>query len=219
MIERQETELFSLISAAAEKLYDPQLPYHNFAHAQSVLAQAERMINNCQSEGVPIDVDVVRYAALFHDAGHNADIRALGFDTKEAYAASLAGETLERFGIATEVIERVQATIMATHRDAAFTTNEQKAVRAADIANMAGTYAYFVDANSRLKAEREMLAGHAISWAEWKEGTKVTVEWYLRQDIRLTRHHEDEQGRSRFHVQVRANLERFLSDKNLDHQQ
>lgn len=214
--ERIETELFSQIVAAAEELYDRRLPYHNFEHALTVQRQAEEIIRHCREEKVLIDADVIRYAALFHDAGYSDDHRALGFDSKEAYAAALASQTLQQFGVADDIISRVQETIMATHRDAAFTTNEQKAVRAADLANMAGPYEEFVEANRRLKAEAELLTGNTISWVEWKAGTEKTVAWYLGQDIRLTSHHDDEHGHSAFHRRVQENLQRFLADHELE---
>lgn len=215
-LENIETELYSIIFTEAEKLYDPRLPYHNFEHALAVQRQAEEIIRHCLEESVPIDTEVVRYAALFHDAGYSHDHRALGYDSKESYAAELAGQTLQQFGVADDVISRVQETIMATHRDAAFTTNEQKAVRAADIAGMAGSYEEFVEANRHLKAEAELLSGNTISWAEWKAGTQQTVAWYLGQDIRLTSHHDDEHGHSTFHRRVQENLQRFLADPELD---
>ena len=213
--EHEVVDLFSQISAEAEKLYDPHLPYHNFDHARAALQNAEVTIIACQAEGIPIDAQVVRLAVVFHDAGFSQDAIALGFASKEAYAASLAETALQQHGLETRVIQRVKQAILATHRDATFTTNEEKAVRAADIGHMAGPYEVFVENNRHLKAEAELLSGKSISWASWKIGTKQIVEWYLGQDIYLTTRHDDARGYSNFHTRARANLERLLTDDDI----
>ncbi|MEK7637644.1 MAG: hypothetical protein AAB402_04670 [Patescibacteria group bacterium] len=214
--EHHDRDLYSRITAEAAQYYDARLPYHNFEHVRSVLAHAERIIADCRSEGVPIDAEVVRYAVLFHDADYAEDHRAKGYDSKEAYAAALATTVLEPFDVDPHLIQRVQSTIMATHHAQPFSTNEEKAIRAADLANMAGLYEDFLESNRRLKAETEILSGTTMSWAEWKAGTKTTVEWYLNQDIRLTSHHDDEHGFSVFHQQAQKNLQRFLADETTE---
>ena len=86
------------------------------------------------------------------------------------------------------------------------------AVRAADLAGLAGEYKDFVDRNRRFKKESEMLSGEEISWNEWKKQTTETVAFYLKQDIHLTSHYEDTDGTSIFHKKTRENLERFLNE-------
>lgn len=201
-----------LIKDAAAKLYNPEMPYHNFEHAQGAAQRGMEIVDTCNDEGVPIDRDVVYFGLLFHDAGYHEDHRAKGFATKEEYSAALAERALLDGKYNAELIEKVKAVILSTHRDASFNTNEAKAVRAADLAGLASDYDSFLDANRKLKREAEILGGAPLSWSEWKQKTKRIVDFYLSQNIKLTSRYTDSDGGSRFHNRVRANLRRFLSE-------
>lgn len=196
---------------AAAELYSPELPYHNFKHAQEVAAEALKIAAICDQEGVPINKIVLELAALFHDAGFHLDPLEEGFQSKEELSAHLAEKTLLNLGADQDVIARVKETILATRSDAPFTTNEQKAIRAADLSNLASDLETFIDNNRRLKEEFEILNNKRISWDDWKIQTEKIINFYLNQDIRLTSHHDDEQGRSIFHEKTKKILAQFLS--------
>lgn len=201
------------IRKKARKLYSPNLPYHNFEHALHVLMIARRMVRRCKTENVPINETVVIYAALFHDAGYHIDSKSKGFNTKEEYSANLAKQALQGQNIGSLIASQVYNTILATHRDAPFLTNEEKLLRAADLSGLAGKYKDFIANTKKLKEEFEIIHNKKISWAEWKKSTAKLINFYLRQDIRLTLHYQTQNGGSHFHSQARANLRRFLEER------
>ena len=193
-------------------LYSPELAYHNFQHALDTLEAADNITQKCIDEGIRVDPEVVYFALLFHDAGFLEDHHALGFDTKEAYAADLAAVSLTRRGIARNTIGKVVAAILSTHKDASFVTAEQKAVRAADLSGLAADYERFRRNSANLKAEYEMFHDRQLDWPKWVDNVSATVRFYLSQEIRLTSYFSDGEGRSRFHNAVRANLDRLIAE-------
>lgn len=202
----QEKKLMLVVEA----VYSSHLPYHNFEHAREIEKRVLEIADRCESEGVPINREVIRLAALFHDAGYHLDYVAKGCESKEELSAVIAREGLLKLNVKPEIIEDVVKTILATHRDEEFTTNEQKALRAADLASLAGDFETFLKNTVLLKRETEFLRGNAINWEEWKNSTEKLVKFYLSQDIRLTSFHDDENGRSAFHIATIQNLQRFL---------
>ncbi|MCC6715102.1 MAG: hypothetical protein IT496_07705 [Gammaproteobacteria bacterium] len=201
------------LEGRASALYDPALPYHNFAHALDAVRAGELLVRRCRDDGVPIDADVVYYALLFHDAGYHEDHGRLGYATKEEYAAALACQVLTEFAVGPQTIAQVAAAILATHRDAVFRTNEEKAVRAADLAGLAADYQVFRASSERLKREWEFLHGIEIPWRQWIDRTREIIEFFLSQDIRLTRYYLDEHGDSAFHKRAQANMRRLYEEK------
>ena len=107
-----------VIEQRASAMYRSKLPYHNFGHAITVTRYAERIVEKCKREGVPLDEKVVYYALIFHDAGYHEDHLALGFETKEAYSAHLSEHALRDYGVDEETINKVKIAILATHVDA-----------------------------------------------------------------------------------------------------
>jgi predicted metal-dependent HD superfamily phosphohydrolase len=198
------------------EFYNPQLPYHNFDHVMATYAAAKRIIGHCLQENISVDETVVEFAVLFHDAGYDKDYKHEGFASREAYATFLAEEVLSDRKIPESTIQKVKETILATRQQGEFTNVEQKIVRAADLDNMAGSYEEFRRNNLLLKQEAEMLGGKKITWSDWKRGTKNVIEYYLSQEIHLTKNYADEQGRSVFHTKTRENLERFLTDSDIE---
>jgi predicted metal-dependent HD superfamily phosphohydrolase len=194
-------------------LYNPSLPYHNFAHALDAIGAGEIILQRCREDGVPVREQVVYYALLFHDAGYHEEPENYGFSTKEDYSASLAARLLPQFGVDAGTVEMVVAAIRATHREATFSTNEQKVVRAADLAGLAADYEIFRRNSERLKDEWEHLRGEKISWQKWLAETRAIIGFFLSQDIRLTRYYLDTEGNSIFHRQTEENLRRLHEEK------
>ena len=118
------------LEQVAAELYSDQMPYHNFNHVLRTLAAGEVLVERCLREGVPISGEVVYCALLFHDAGYHEDHISKGFTSKEEYSAHLAVQCLRAKAIPEDTIKRVVAAILSTERDAQFTSNEEKAVRA-----------------------------------------------------------------------------------------
>jgi predicted metal-dependent HD superfamily phosphohydrolase len=201
------------LEAEVAELYSTTLPYHNFSHALDTILAAGRILEHCREELVPVDEQVVYLALLFHDAGYHEDAGRFGCASKEEYSARLASERLGRRGFDPAIIQLVHEAILATHRDALFRTNEQKVVRAADLAGLAADYPTFLRNSENLKAEWELLRGRPISWRDWIADTQQVIRFFLSQDIRLTRHYLNSEGVSDFHERAEQNVRRLFDDK------
>jgi hypothetical protein len=200
------------LEQAAAELYSDQMPYHSFNHVLGTLAAGAVLVERCLKEGVPINGEVVYYALLFHDAGYHENHVSMGFTSKEEYSAHLAVQCLRAEAIPEDTINRVVAAILSTQRDAQFTTNEEKAVRAADLAGLASDYETFRSNVEKLHQECEMLTGRRVAWDEWKTSVKETISFYLSQEIRLTQSDASVDSAAIFHARANQNLSRLLSE-------
>ena len=156
------------LEQVAAELYSDQMPYHNFNHVLETLAAGAILVERCLKEGVPINGEVVYYALLFHDAGYHESHISKGFTSKEEYSAHLAVQCLRAEAISEDTIKRVASAILSTQRDTQFTSNEEKAVRAADLAGLASDYETFRSNVKKLHQECETLTGRKVAWDEWK---------------------------------------------------
>jgi predicted metal-dependent HD superfamily phosphohydrolase len=202
------------LEKVAAKLYSDEMPYHNFIHILGTLAAGEKLVDRCLAQGVPINAEVVYYALLFHDAGYHEDHISKGFTSKEEYSAHLAVQCLRAEAIPEDTIERVVAAILSTQRDAKFTSNEEKAVRAADLAGLAGDYKTFRSNAEKLRQEEETLTGCKVAWDEWKTAVKETVSFYLSQEIHFTQSGACTNHAARFYTRAKQNLSRLLSEED-----
>ena len=98
--------------------------------------------------------------------GHHEDHINKVFTTKEEYSANLAIQCLRAEAIPEDTIKRVVAAILSTQRDAQFTSNEEKTVRAADLAGLASDYKNFRSDVEKLRQESEMSTGRKVAWDE-----------------------------------------------------
>jgi predicted metal-dependent HD superfamily phosphohydrolase len=200
------------LEQVAAELYSDQLPYHNFNHVLGTVAAGAVLVERCLKEGVPISGEVVYYALLFHDAGYHENHISKGFTSKEEYSAHLAVQCLRAEAIPEDTIKRVVAAILSTQRDTPFTSNEEKAVRAADLAGLASDYKTFRSNVEKLHQECEMLTGRKVAWDEWKTSVKETIRFYLSQEIRLTQPDSGVDNVAIFYAQANQNLSRLLSE-------
>ena len=115
-----------------------------------------------------------------------------------------------------DTIKRVVAAILSTQRDAQFTSNEEKAVRAADLAGLASDYNNFRSDVEKLRQEEEMLTGRKVAWDEWKTSVEQTIRFYLSQEIRFTQPDACVDGPATFYAQAHQNLSRLLSELSLN---
>jgi len=201
----------SPIFEAAKKYYDPRLPYHNWDHVMQTVAASREIIQNCLAEGIKVRPYFVYHCDAFHDADYIKDHLSLGFSSKEALSVSIAEYEFRKFNFVESYIAEVKQGIMSTNQTAPFDTIEQKVIRASDLASMAGDYETFKRNNLLLKLETEMLTGNTFTLDEWKERTKNTINFYLSQNIHLTKKYSDKDGNSVFHTNTRKNLDKFLT--------
>lgn len=194
------------LEQVAAELYSDEMPYHNFNHVLGTLAAGKILVDRCLREGVPINAEVVYYALLFHDAGYHENHIDKGYTSKEEYSAHLADQCLRAEAVSEDTIKRVVASILSTQRDAKFTSNEEKAVRAADLAGLASDYKTFRSNVEKLRQEGEMLSGRKMAWDEWKTSVKETISFYLSQGSSLF------QPDALFYAKANQNLSRLLSE-------
>ena len=197
---------------AAEEYYDQRLAYHNFSHIHFVFAAADTILERCRRHNVIVNEDVVCLALLFHDAGFMEDHTVLGFESKEAYSAHIAGEVLGAHDIDPHIIDCVKQAILCTHCDGHCASNEDRAVRAADLSGLAADYGIFRDNAIRLKSEYEFLNRGSIDWQSWKDMAIDRLLLFLREDMELTDEEFDEQGDSLFRQAVLRNVERLRQE-------
>ena len=200
------------LEEVAAELYSDQMPYHNFNHVLGTVAAGAILVERCLKEGIPIHGEVVYYALLFHDAGYHENHISKGFTSKEGYSAYLAVQYLRAEAIPEDIIKRVVAAILSTHRDAQFASNEEKAVRAADLAGLASDYETFRSNVKKLHQECEMLTGRKVAWDEWKTSVRETIRFYLSQEIRLTQPNACVDNVALFYAQANRNLSRLLNE-------
>ena len=169
-------------------------------------------MDRCNKAGIPIDAEAVYYALLFHDAGYHENHRSRGFDSKEEYSAHLAAQCLQAEAISEDTIRKVTAAILSTKRDAEYSSNEEKAVRAADLAGLASEYEIFRAAVEKLRQEEEIVTGRKVAWDEWKTSVKETIRFYLGQEIRFTQSEAFADDPANFHAKAAQNLSRLLGE-------
>ena len=98
-------------------------PAHGWEHTARVLSLATRLALECGA-----DVEAVRLACLFHDAGRGLDPRG-----HEERGAQLAEEFLRREGCPRELVEKVKRAVLKHHaRPNELDTVEEKVVWDAD---------------------------------------------------------------------------------------
>lgn len=190
----------------AAKLYSARLPYHNFDHATTAAAAGGVICAKCQAAGIDINPDVVYTALIFHDAGFHLDHRPLGFESKEAYSAHLAEQYLTAHDYKPAFIRQVAHAILCTHKDARPQSNEDKAVRMADIYNVGQDYATFLKNTDKFYREVKLLTKGEVSWQQFKGITQQILGCYLNDDLMITG--ADKQ----FIAQGVANLQRLASE-------
>lgn len=195
------------IEDKAEELYT-DLPYHNFDHVMETLETAMEIVWECFSLGIKVNVQVIYYAMLLHDAGYYEDHEKEDFNTKEAYSAHLAEKELKNYDFNQEFIDKVKKCILGTHMDAKLNTREEKIVRSADIYNVSDEYSVFLDKNITLKKEVEEMSGEELSWNDWKDNTKEILEKYLSHDLII-----DDDVEIISLDDGRENLQKFLKEK------
>ncbi len=199
---------------AAEALYDSRLPYHNFNHVHDVLSASEKLLEKCQQEQIAVDMDVVFYAILFHDAGYQEDNKSKGFLTKESYSAYLAEEVLRQHDFSEAFIEQVKQAINSTHQDAACVSNEDKLVKNSDLFGLASDYSEFKQTSVRLLEEYNLLYNKNVEWKEWTKMAAVRLEKYLDNSIFLTSDYFDQDGQCWFVQKTQSNIQQLLADNN-----
>lgn len=197
---------------SAQSLYSRRLAFHNFTHVKRTLRFADAIIQSAAIKSSDINLKIIYYAVLFHDAGYIKDQKSLGFNDKESYAASLAEEYLSRRGLESNEITKVVLAIKATHAEADCKTLEEEIVRGADISGMAAPYPDFLNMSIAIKNEQEFFIGLEIDWAQWVLGSEANLSIYLNEKITCGNLFSNSSGPSLFTRRLTANINQLKGE-------
>lgn len=186
------------------------LPYHNFLHARETLWETMRLADLCKANGIVVNRKVLILGALKHDSGYYEDHKQLDYEDKESYSVGLLRRTAAKYGLSKDEVLLTGQAIMATKRGSHTVTLEDKIVRRADLANIAGRYAEDFLYKTRLfHEETELLSGKTINlWDFAAESIKILSE-YLDDDLSLGLFDDFKDRQSVFQSRAIANLKQL----------
>lgn len=157
MPERFEIALLHVSEVFSRQLR-PGIVYHTFEHTQAVLNVIDEL---CEAEGVTeADWDLLRIAALFHDAGYSIE-----GDGHEEHGAQMAGTFMSKIKYSREEKDAVMRYIRSTSLLAPPADLLEKIMRDADL-HYLGTVDFFRQADL-LRREWEFTQHKILSDAEW----------------------------------------------------
>ena len=196
---------------SANDLYSDNLFYHNFDHVNETIANAEKILEECDRKSISYDEKIVCHAILFHDAGYHVNHVKKGFESKESYSAYLAENILSNHGETKKHIEEVVSAILCTQIDAACDSYNQMIVRAADLLGLISPYMEFKSKSVALFYERELLSGEKITWEQYKNEAFKIIHNFLKPKINLDIELFSK-GNYMFHAKVFHNLDTLMKD-------
>lgn len=170
----------------ASRMYG-DLPYHNFTHALETLWECMRLADEAVANGEVVNRQALVLGALFHDANYHKQLPQK-YESKEVYSAHiLTSKTLPwALTIDTPTMFTAQNAILATARGSKTYSLEDKILRRADLANIAGSYAEdFLNKTKLYHQETEMLSGAKINIWDFATTSIQVLSDYLDEDVRL----------------------------------
>lgn len=171
--------------ARAQRYYDPGMEYHNFDHhVLGVWEEARGMAAYCEGQGVPVDLEILDPAVLFHDANVHRPLRKR-YPTYERWAGAIARTEVMGMGYETHRAEEVRKAIVATTFGVPPRSLEAAILKRADIANVGASYATFI--SNGVKIFREQMRTKGLSptrdvFEQWQQTTCAFLLGHLRDD-------------------------------------
>ncbi len=200
------------LSAAAKRHYGTALPYHNWTHAEAVMAHVDVLSKRVQKRKLAVARGALHIAAAWHDAGFHRDHAELGFKTKEHYSVSLAEEYLAEHRIDKRTRGIVKTAILGTIHGAERSDINALILHRADIANVGGNYPGFLSSNIKLWHEARLFSP-ALTWDDWKRSSTSFAEFSAREARdELPRIGEPVSVRGAYDLNAGHNAERLLSE-------
>lgn len=149
------------LSGWAEDYYNPDLPYHNWGHAEEVMDESLALLNQggrwTRHENRPL----LQIAAAWHDAGHDYDERH-DFESPEHYSAYLMRQRLKG-QLPERQLAMAEEAILGTRYKAPRDSMAALALHYGDVGNMAHAYPSFYEHSVRLWTEYGK-----PDWEDWK---------------------------------------------------
>lgn len=176
-------------SNAAKKHYSPGLRYHNWDHALVVMRGVEIIAKKLETKGVHVALGALTVAAAWHDAGYSETRPE--YKTKEAYSAHLLDEFLKEKPVSAFEHQLMRNAILATwhgHKD--LRTPHELILHRADIANIGGPTAAFLDNTVNVWLEGNKTTKTPLPWLEYVRNTGNFMGTVVREhDTESTRHY------------------------------
>ena len=210
--ERRYCEVRSEFQRDMAALYPNRVSYryHNLEdHIVPGVRFLKTLVDRCNAEGVPLDIDVADAAWRGHDVGYAFDPGIFGFKSREHMHATIAYRSLRSRGMGEEFSRRVERAIACTNVFETPRTNEDKAIRATDMHNLAQDYHQMRDNTLRLYEEMRNTADATLSVPDFVRGSVKYLGLYMLPSLKLTTAAIDSEGRSDWHVKAFGNVVRL----------
>lgn len=195
--------MLSMIANMAKPLYSPR-PYHNFGHARMVYQRCMFLLHRCYTWGVPVNEEVLTWAAWYHDADFASPFRQYGLHSAEELSAYRAAEAMRRVGSKDNLVAAVHHAICATNPGVIPISTEAMILRSADLSTLASNYSYYLEYYSKVKEEFAASADPLVFFT----GNLTAIAPYLWPILRLTPECWNSYGASDWHLRVLTNITR-----------
>lgn len=150
-------------SGWAEEFYNPALPYHNWHHAEEVMAGSLELINAKGGRWTrQVNRPLLQIAAAWHDVGHDHEER-LEYESSEHYSVHLMRQRL-RGEVSRRHLAVMEESILGTRYRAPRDTMAAVALHYADVGNMAHDYGDFLAHTTALWSEQG-----TPEWQVWRD--------------------------------------------------
>lgn len=156
------------LSGWAEEFYNPDLPYHNWGHAEEVMAESAALLNQGGRWTRQVNRPLLQIAAAWHDAGHDYDERH-DFESPEHYSAYLMRQRLKG-SLPERQLDEIEESILGTRFKKPRDTMAAIALHYGDVGNMAHPFPSFYDHTVRLWSEYGR-----PDWEQWKGGARQVI--------------------------------------------
>lgn len=168
----------------AKPFYNPALPYHNWAHAEEVMAHMRHIVEvhlggmygSLRAQRINLNLGLI--AAAHHDNGHDHK-EAETFPSKEHYSVHLAREVLTG-KLSAEQLEELEQIILGTRFAVPRKSDLELILHYADVWNMASReYDDFFDHSIKLWEEYGR-----PEWREFQAGSEHVIGTTVKESLR-----------------------------------
>mgnify|MGYP006316556123 FL=1 len=157
------------LSGWAEEFYNPDLPYHNWGHAEEVIDESRALLNQNGRWTRHVNRPLLQIAAAWHDAGHDHDER-FAHESAEHYSVHLMRQRLKGLLPDRQLLE-AEIAILGTRYKAARETMAAVALHYGDVGNMSHEHGSFHDHTVRLWREYGQ-----PNWGLWRANAAQVIE-------------------------------------------
>lgn len=150
-----------IYSSWAEEFYNPEQAYHNWGHAEEVMAESLALLEHNPRVTKGVNRPLLQIGAAWHDAGHDYPER-FEHASSEHYSVYLMRQRLA--GVVSEdELREMEKSILGTRYRVVRDSMSSVALHYGDVGNMMHKHDSFLDHSTRLWVEYGR-----PDWEEWK---------------------------------------------------